>query len=93
MNNLIANNATGILLDNNLDISGVLEIASGSLSVGNHKLTIQHPITGNGMLLAGSMSSIEIAGMDSGIILPGNITQLKNFTINNFKPVKLPPVT
>ena len=83
MNNLIANNATGILLDNNLEISGVLEIASGSLTVGNHKLTIQHPITGNGLLLAGSSSSIEIAGMDSGIVLPSNIIQLKNFTVNN----------
>ena len=89
MNNLIADNASGIFLDNDLDIAGVLDIASGTFTIGNHELTIQHPISGNGLLIAGSTSSVKIAGIAAGVILPGNITQLKNFTISNIQGTEL----
>ncbi len=83
MNNLIANNNAGILLNNDLNVEGILELVTGTFTVGNHCLTINNPIAGNGILSAGNTSSLKISGTASGIMIPSNIMQLKNLTVNN----------
>ena len=83
MNNLIADNVSGIQLNNDLNVAGTLELASGTFTVGSHLLTINNPITGSGILSAGITSSIKISGTASGIIIPSNIFQLKNLIVDN----------
>ena len=83
MNNLIANCTPGIQLDNDLNVEGILELATGTFTVGNHLLTINNPIAGNGILYAGNTSSLKISGIAPNIIIPTNIIQLKNLTVNN----------
>lgn len=83
MNNLIVDNPSGVQLNNDLNVGGTLELNSGTFTVGNHLLTINNPIAGNGILSAGNTSSLKISGTASGVIIPSNILQLKNLTVNN----------
>jgi autotransporter-associated beta strand protein len=84
MNNLIADNVMGVHLNNDLNVSGILDLASGAFTVGNHLLTINNPITiGSGTLIADNTSSLKISGTALGIVIPANVNQLKNLTVNN----------
>jgi MSHA biogenesis protein MshQ len=91
-NNLTIN-GSGIVTDvgQNTTVSGTLTLANGTLAIGANTLTLNGPaIAGTATNLAATASSsLVFGGSSSGVILPANVTQLNNLTINNANGVTL----
>jgi peptidase C25-like protein len=84
VNDLNISNGAGVSLGSDITVDGVLELTTGTFSLGAHTLTLINPIGGPATnLTADATSSITIAGAVSGINIPGSITALNNLTLNN----------
>ncbi len=84
LNDLTLDNAAGASLLTDLAVGGTLELASGSLTIGAHRLTIAMPIEGTATsLVAGSSSSLTVAGTAAGISVPTSIIDLAELSITN----------
>ena len=84
MNNLTINNASGVSMNKNLNIAGVLTLQNGTFTVGAYTLTINNPVAGTvNNLSANNISSITIAGTAAGVNLPASVSQLNNLTVSN----------
>lgn len=84
MNNLTINNSFGVLMNNSLNIAGILTLTSGIFTVGANTLTLNAPTSpaNSTNLVAGNTSSLILLGTTL-IQIPTSITQLKNLTISN----------
>ncbi|MFY9573095.1 MAG: C25 family cysteine peptidase [Blastocatellia bacterium] len=81
---LSINNSGGVSLSSDANISGALELTSGTFTVGAHLLTLNNPIAGTpNNLSADGTSSIAITGSSSGINIPGSVSALNNLTLDN----------
>ena len=77
-------NPAGAVLASDLTVQGILELASGTLTIGPFRLTIAMPIAGTPTnLVADSTSSITIAGSSADIRLPVSVTDLAELAITN----------
>lgn len=84
MNNLFIANNSGVELNQNLNVLGVLTLANGIFSVTDKTLTINNPIAGNpGNMSANNTSSIVIAGTAANVNLPASINYLSNLSVSN----------
>src|SRR4030095_6872259 len=90
VNDLSINNSAGVSLSSDVAVNGTLMLAGGTFTVGAHTLTLSNPIGGTATnLSANATSSITIAGVASGIDVPGNISALNNLTLNNLSGTTL----
>ncbi|MEI7983481.1 MAG: hypothetical protein WCI71_17660, partial [Bacteroidota bacterium] len=73
-----------VSMTSGLNIGNTLTLNSGTFTVGANTLTLNKPIGGTlSNFIAGSTSSITIAGSIAGIIVPAVVTTLNNLTLNN----------
>jgi hypothetical protein len=84
LNDLTVENAAGATLAADLVVGGTLDLATGTLTIGAHRLTIAMPIEGiPGNLVAGSSSSLTVAGVSAGIVVPVSVTDLAELAVTN----------
>ena len=88
--NLIFKNSTGVLLNNNITVSGNLTFTSGNLSLNGSTLTLGGNVTNTvaGGLKGSINASLIISGSSSPTLsfdqtTPGTTNVLKNLTINS----------
>lgn len=81
---ITVNNTSGVSLNGNLNVQGALTLTTGNLNIGANTLSIRNPIAGNtANLITNNTSSITVEGSTAGIILPSQVNQLNNLTLNN----------
>jgi hypothetical protein len=81
---LRVDNAGGARLGGDIQVAGTLDLASGVLAIGPHRLSIAEPIAGAaGNLQGGISSALTVAGIGSGIALPASLTDLGELEITN----------
>ena len=84
LNDLTVDNAAGATLAADLAVGGTLDLATGTLTIGAHRLTIAMPIAGIAdNLVAGASSSLTVAGTLAGIVVPASVTDLAELAITN----------
>ena len=84
LNDLTIDNAAGTTLAADLAVGGTLDLVTGTLSIGAHRLTIAMPIAGiANNLVAGASSSLTVAGTSAGIVVPASVTDLAELAITN----------
>ena len=84
LNDLRVTNAAGAALAADLAIAGTLDLASGTLTIGAHRLTIAMPIAGVAdNLIGGASSSLTVAGTADGIVVPASVTDLAELALTN----------
>ncbi len=81
---LTVNNSNGVALSGNTSVQGVLNLTTGNLNIGANTLTLRNPIAGStANLRSNNTSSITIEGSAAAIMIPAQISQLRNLTLNN----------
>jgi hypothetical protein len=90
LGDLVIDGAVGTVLDDDLHVSGTLDLASGALTLGPRRVTIEHAITGIGTnLVADATSSVSVAGTSAGIHLPASVSDLAELSIETPEGVTL----
>ncbi|MGH2427799.1 MAG: hypothetical protein ACRDGV_02760, partial [Candidatus Limnocylindria bacterium] len=90
LNDFAVANPFGVTLGDDVFVGGILDLASGTLTVGPFVLTLASPIAGTATnLLTDASSSITVVGIASGIRLPASVADLANLTITNPSGVAL----
>ncbi len=80
----------GVVLEGDLNFSGVLDLSGGVLTIGPNMLTLNQPIVGPVTnLIMDSTSSLTVSGTASGISIPGHISALNGLTVSNPNGVTL----
>jgi hypothetical protein len=89
-NNLtISNTAADPALAGAVTVSGVLAL-TGNLAIAANTLTLNGPqISGAGMLISTSGSSLSYGGTSTGVSIPSSVAVLANLTINKSSGVSL----
>jgi hypothetical protein len=90
LGDLVIDGAVGTILDDNLHVSGTLDLVSGTLTVGPRRLTIEHPIAGaSSNLVADATSSLTVDGTTAGIRVPASVSDLAELSIQTAEAVTL----
>ncbi len=90
LGDLVIDGTVGTTLDDDVAVSGTLDLVSGTLTLGTRRLTIEHPIAGTPTnLVAGATSSLTIAGSTPGIEVPASVTDLAELSIQTVEAVSL----
>ena len=90
LGDLVIDGAVGTILDDDLEVSGTLDLVSGTLTLGTRRLTIERPIAGMPTnLVAGPTSSLTIAGTTPGIHVPASVADLAELSIQTSEAVTL----
>jgi hypothetical protein len=81
---LMIDNSGGVVMQGNVEVTSQLNIVSGTLSIGDHTLTLNDTVSGSGTVSGSSLANLIIKGSDnSGTIrfTPG-FSVLKNLQMN-----------
>jgi autotransporter-associated beta strand protein len=82
---LTITNAQGVVMSKDLNVAYLLELMSGSLTIGSHTLTVRGElVTGGGFLTGGTTSSLTILDYNAPTraMLPGITNGLQRLTID-----------
>jgi hypothetical protein len=90
LGDLIVDGLVGTVIDDDLHVGGTLDLAAGTLTLGPHRLTIEHPIAGTpASLIADATSSLTVDGTTAGIHVPASIGDLGELSIQTPEAVTL----
>ncbi len=80
--NLTVDNASGVSMNGDLTVGGILNLLSGDLTIGTNTLTLKGSEAGTGSLVGGDNSNLIIRGTGTFGTLRFTTGTLKDFTIN-----------
>jgi hypothetical protein len=90
LGDLVIDGLVGTVIDDDVRVSGTLDLTAGTLTLGPHRLTIEHPIAGTpANLVADTTSSLTVDGTTAGIHVPASVGDLAELSIQTAETVTL----